>query len=151
MTATNHAITGATIGLLVANPLLALPAAFLSHYVCDGIPHFDPPGDNNKWLKSNAFKRYLMFDAFLCLVLVAIIFSIRPHDWFVVCVCAFLATSPDLFWINRYIKLRKHKKWRPSLISKIGAKVQWYTGPLGAIVELTWLVSGIYVLSILLH
>ena len=33
MRATNHALTGAIIGLTVQNPWVALPAAFLSHFV----------------------------------------------------------------------------------------------------------------------
>ena len=41
MTATNHALTGATIATLVRQPYLAIPLAFLSHFFCDALPHFD--------------------------------------------------------------------------------------------------------------
>lgn len=151
MTATNHAITGAVIGLLVQDPYVALPAAFVSHFVCDAIPHFDPAGDNNKWLKSDTFKKFLTIDALLCVILVAVLAGARPAHWLIASICAFLATSPDLFWINRFIKLQNGKKWKPSLFSKFADKIQWFTGPTGAVVELIWLVSGIFVLHFLVH
>jgi hypothetical protein len=42
VTAPNHALTGALIGLSVANPVLALPLAFVSHLLQDTVPHYDP-------------------------------------------------------------------------------------------------------------
>ena len=38
---TTHAITGATIGVLTGNPILAFFLSWLSHYVLDSLPHFD--------------------------------------------------------------------------------------------------------------
>ena len=40
MTATNHALSGALIGLAVMQPILALPLAFVSHFMLDAVPHF---------------------------------------------------------------------------------------------------------------
>lgn len=44
MRAINHTITGATIGALIQNPVIALPIALISHLVLDIIPH---SGDKN--------------------------------------------------------------------------------------------------------
>src|SRR5690242_2115662 len=44
MTATNHALSGAVIALAVKNPVLAIPLAFVSHFVLDLLPHYNPPG-----------------------------------------------------------------------------------------------------------
>lgn len=42
MTLTTHAVAGAAIaGTLSAYPVLALPLAFLSHFLLDAIPHWD--------------------------------------------------------------------------------------------------------------
>jgi hypothetical protein len=38
MTATNQVLTGAVLGMVLANPWVALPAAFLSHFVLDSVP-----------------------------------------------------------------------------------------------------------------
>jgi hypothetical protein len=41
MTATAHALIGATIVTKIENPFLALPVAILSHFSLDLIPHWD--------------------------------------------------------------------------------------------------------------
>src|SRR5437868_4335098 len=41
MTWLNHAATGALIAVVIKNPAVALPAAFLSHFVIDILPHWD--------------------------------------------------------------------------------------------------------------
>lgn len=41
MTATAHALIGASIAVKVTNPLLGIPLAILSHFVADLIPHWD--------------------------------------------------------------------------------------------------------------
>lgn len=38
---TTHAITGATVGLLSGNPILAFFVGWISHYILDSLPHFD--------------------------------------------------------------------------------------------------------------
>lgn len=42
MTATVHALVGASIASKVGNPALALPIIFASHFFLDKIPHWDP-------------------------------------------------------------------------------------------------------------
>lgn len=41
MDLTPHLVVGAAIGARVRRPALALPAAFVSHFVLDTVPHFD--------------------------------------------------------------------------------------------------------------
>src|SRR5206468_8014016 len=101
MTATNHALTGAFIGLAVGNPLVAIPAAFASHFICDALPHFDVPGKTAEArIGSKAFLYLqIMLGGFLCLVLVAVLAVARPQHWLTACFCAFVATSPDILAI----------------------------------------------------
>lgn len=144
MTAPNHALTGAIIGLTITNPVLALPLAFVSHFVCDAIPHYDPPGtDVAKRYKSKRFVyEFLVLGAGLCFLVVLALAYTRPQHWLTAALCAFLATSPDLFWIPRFLRTRRTGKdvvprgwffWFHNF-------VQWRTGPKLIWVEAVWFV-----------
>ena len=51
MTLTTHAIVGATVAsVMPAHPILAIAAAFASHFLLDAIPHWDYP------IRSNSVK-----------------------------------------------------------------------------------------------
>jgi hypothetical protein len=146
MTATNHALTGALIGLVVGNPAVALPAAFASHFICDAIPHYASSIPPEKRLKTNLFRNYLIAEAGLCFLLVVCLTVAQPRHWLLADICAFLAASPDLFWINRYVKTRAGRAWRPNLFSKFAGGIQWFQRPIGAVVEAAWFVAGIALL-----
>jgi len=47
MTATAHALIGASIAVKVVNPILGIPLAIISHFVADLIPHWDA-GTNHR-------------------------------------------------------------------------------------------------------
>jgi hypothetical protein len=142
LTAPNHALTGALIGLSVANPWLAIPLAFVSHFVCDAVPHYDPPErDTMQLYKSWRFVRdFLVIGAALCALLVLILALTRPHYWIVAAVCAFLATSPDLAWIPWFLRTRRtgDASFPKGWFFWLHAKVQWKTGPKLLWVEIVW-------------
>ncbi len=48
MTATGHAIIGTVIAAKIANPLLAVPIALISHVIADAIPHWDTGTNRDK-------------------------------------------------------------------------------------------------------
>lgn len=148
MTATNHAVTGALIGLIIGQPLIALPVAFLSHFVCDAIPHFDPSMPTEQWIRTRRFRNLLIADASLCVMLVVILAVTQPANWLLAAFCAFLATSPDFFWINQFVTARQGKVWRPNLFSRFAIAIQWFTAPIGAVVEAVWFVSALALLHI---
>lgn len=143
MRAINHALTGAVIGLSVSNPLVALPLAFLSHFVLDAIPHFDPEGSDESLFRTSTFSYLLIFDAILCSLLVLFLFVAVPGDWLRASTCAFLGASPDLFWIPNYLRVIMGGKSRRSnnWFMRFHAKVQWMTGPKYWIVEVLWFVG----------
>lgn len=146
MTATNHALTGALIGLVVGQPVIAIPVAFLSHFVCDAIPHYGQTTEN-VW--SKIFKVYLLIDALLCVGLVGALTYRHPVHWLLASICAFLATSPDLYWIPRFtFGLRNHKPMKRDRIGKLlGSEgIQWFQRPIGAVVEVAWAVGAIVLL-----
>jgi hypothetical protein len=143
MTATNHALTGALIGLVIGEPLIAIPAALASHFVCDALPHYSSSLPEEKLHKSKGFRNYLIAEASLCFLIVLVLAIVRPENWLLACVCAFTATSPDLLWIPKYMKRRVGKKWQPGHFSKFAVRIQWFTKPIGAVVEIVWFVGCI--------
>jgi hypothetical protein len=146
MTATNHALTGAVIGLVTGQPLIALPAALASHFICDALPHFGSASPPQVKLRTNNFRNYLIVEFCLCVLLVAVLAIFHPEHWFLASVCAFLATSPDLLSINRYLKTRRGEHWKRSLYGKFACGIQWFERPIGAAVEAAWFVAGIVVI-----
>ena len=152
MTATNHALTGALIGLTIGNPWVAVPAAFVSHFVCDAIPHY---GNKNVPIWGKSFRLYLVFDALLCVALVGLLAFNHPVHWLLASICAFLATSPDFLWLKRFIYAGKHRR-NPAKLSRIevllGDKgIQWFQRPIGAVVEVVWTVASVIFLLLFLR
>jgi hypothetical protein len=146
MTATNHALTGALIGLIVGEPLIAVPVALVSHFVCDALPHYTSNKPQEALLKSSSFRNYLVAEASLCFLLVLILAIRQPEHWLLACICAFLAASPDLLWIPRYLKTRANKAWQPNAFSRFALTIQWFAKPIGAVVEAVWFVAAIILL-----
>ncbi len=151
MTATNHALTGAIIGLVVGQPLIAVPAAILSHFVCDALPHFKVNLPEKVLLKTRGFRNYLIADASLCVLLVAILAIFQPQHWLLASICAFAATSPDLLWVTKYLKIRRGQTWQRGLYAKFAGGIQWFQRPIGAVVEIAWFVAAIIILIPFLH
>lgn len=153
MTAPNHALTGALIGLSIASPAAALPLAFLSHFVCDAIPHYDPPGSSAEIYRSKRFiGEFLVLGALLCFVIVLLLAATRPLHWVIAAWCAFLATSPDLFQIKYFLYTRRtgHDHDRPDPLKRFHSWIQWKTGPRLRWVELAWFVvfGGMFITRI---
>lgn len=150
MTATNHALAGAALGLVVQQPLLALPLAFLSHFVLDALPHYGP-GKND--IGSSVFRWRLVADAALCVLLVLLLAVFHPTGWLVAAVCAFVATSPDLMWLRNFRREQAGKEGpkisERAIVVRFHAFIQWFERPIGAFVEVAWFASGIAVLAVL--
>ncbi len=151
MTAINHALTGAIIGLTITNPFLAIPIAFISHYFLDSLPHFGITKDNDKFIRSKGFKIFLSLDISACIILALIIFLINTRSYLIVILCAFIATSPDLVNLKRFILVNKNKVFKPGIIYRFSAFIQWFEKPIGAIVEVIWFIaSGLILFELLL-
>lgn len=146
MTATNHALTGAAIGLIVAQPAIALPAAIISHYICDALPHYAAK-DAERTIKSKGFRNYLVVEAGLCFLIVLALVLTQPAHWLLAAVCAFLAAAPDFLWINRFLTIRQGKLWKPNTFSKFAARIQWFQRPIGLPIEIVWFAAMLVILT----
>ena len=51
MTATAHALIGASLALKLANPYIGIPAALISHFIADMVPHWDAGTNHRKKTK----------------------------------------------------------------------------------------------------
>ena len=146
MTATNHALTGAAIGLLVGQPLLAIPLAFLSHFVLDALPHF-----GTKYLQPGMkrFVYYLAAEAGACAAIVLALYFFQPQYWLLAAFCAFVAASPDFMWVGEFIAAQKRATIpaRKHAIVRLHSAVQWYQKEPGLIVEVAWAAGMLLVLA----
>lgn len=108
MTATNHGLAGALIGLAVTQPAIALPLAFASHFALDSVPHFGIQFYESE-KKKKLFHRYLLVDALLLSILIISLY-LAGAGWLVFA-CLFLAGCPDFVQAYKYIfqpKFRAH-------------------------------------------
>jgi hypothetical protein len=148
MTAINHALTGALIGLTVSHPVLAVPLAFVSHFALDAMPHYDPPGDTHEErIDSKTFLWVQLIAGFiLCVSLVGVLFFTHPAHWLNAAVCAFIATTPDMYTFPRYVSVKRTGKDLPredwGLFGRIHNRVQWKTAPIFGWLEAAWFVGA---------
>ena len=79
MTATAHALIGASIASRVINPLIGIPLAIASHFAADLIPHWDA-GTNHKQKSLMRLKLEATVDVLVGFALVFLIFrsSVEP-------------------------------------------------------------------------
>lgn len=142
MTAPNHALTGAAIGLVFGDPLLAVPLAVVSHFVCDAIPHYDPPGPTPEaHIGSRQFIWVqLVGGAIGCAVIVGGLALGHPAHWKLAAWCAFAAASPDLLSVQRFISVKQRGKdiWQRNWFWRFHHRLQWKTGPRLWMVEAVW-------------
>lgn len=148
MRAINHALTGAAIGLAVGQPAVALPVAFLSHFVLDMVPHF---GTKHDAVGGRNFRNWLLADAVLCLCLVIGLVAVRPHAWWLAAACAFAAAAPDLASAPRFFALQRgHEHQTSSRFVRLAKRIQWFERPIGAVVEVVWFGAAVFVLASIL-
>ncbi len=98
MTATNHGLVGALIGATLPLPV-AIPLAFVSHFVMDAIPHF--AANQTKQGKSNLYKLVMAVDSVVGGSLTVLM--IINHRWDML-LCAWLAYLPDIPIVYHYFR-----------------------------------------------
>ena len=153
MTATNHALTGAAVGLVITDTFLAVPLAFLSHFVVDMIPHFSFA---EKDLFTKKYNGYLITDLLLTTLLASVfLFAFATANWHVF-LCIFAAVIPDIAWAyHRLFQERiRRQKLNYDRFSRIHLKLQAKTKPMsksGIRNELIWLIGMALIIFIFLR
>lgn len=165
MTAANHALTGVAIALAVKRPELAIPLAFLSHFLLDMIPHYNPAGatkhtfinSGQSWSTKFADRNFkIIFIVDMVLFVWVLLFSpfIAPlgvSGWTVL-LSAVAAAAPD-FWGGRvliYKKLGWEVPQKPDLYTRLHIATQFVEKPWGLYVELAWFVLMLAIIELLI-
>jgi hypothetical protein len=144
MTATNHTLTGITLLASATHPLL-LPVAFLSHFVCDALPHFGM-GDISE--KPKLFLVYLAIDAGFAASLLCALLFLQPDGWQLMIAGGILAASPDLMWIPNFFRTQQGKKEQfTNAVERFHSRIQWSETPKGMLFEVAWLGALFVILS----
>lgn len=74
MTATAHALIGASLAVKITNPYIGIPLAIASHFAADLVPHWDA-GTNHKTKTKLRLKMEATLDVLLGFALVFLIFQ----------------------------------------------------------------------------
>ena len=123
MLETPHVVVGAAIATKIANPALALPLAFGSHFILEKIPHWNPHLNTEKSKFGKITKsttKIVLADSATALILGSFIASQALPDvahTFTILAACFASTLPDLIEAP-YFFLGKNddfivKKWIP--------------------------------------
>ena len=101
MTLTNHLLTGAALAKVLPLPI-AIPLAFISHFVLDSLPHFglkDMGSIENRRKHKKLLVSVVSIDVILGILFIAWLIESNHIKWLIV---ALVAYSPDLIWIYRF-------------------------------------------------
>lgn len=113
MTATAHALIGASIAATVTNPLFGIPLAILSHFIADLVPHWDE-GTNHRKKSKLRLKIEATLDVLLGFAVSFLIFrnltnpgylflmiiAAQLPDWLEAPSWMFGAKGPPFSWID---------------------------------------------------
>lgn len=96
MTATAHALIGASLASRIVNPIIGIPLAIISHFAADLVPHWDA-GTNHKQKSPTRLKLEAAADVLVGFALVFLIFrtTVEPIYLFSMVIAAQL---PD--WLE---------------------------------------------------
>ncbi|MBI2588950.1 hypothetical protein HYW35_01970 [Candidatus Saccharibacteria bacterium] len=141
MTGINHAITGALVAVAVKQPALALPMAFLSHFVIDAIPHYD---HKDLLGRRRLYKIVLVLDAILSLgLLVVLVMILKQPPWIIIS-CGLLGILPDAMWLPTILQGRLPRINKATLLGQLRQfhkTIQWSEGRRGLYVEIMWFMA----------
>lgn len=138
MTGLNHAATGALAAAAFNRPLLSIPAALLSHFVADAIPHW------NYVVPKHVARRQTVMLADLALslaLLLVLAISVDANPYLVI-IGGLLGIMPDTMWLRHFVTGRpsivgSHKKLI-NRIRKFHFWIQWSETSRGLLVEIVW-------------
>lgn len=151
MTGLNHAVTGALVAAAIDKPAIALPAALLSHFAADMVPHWDykvPGGLRAKQV-------VMLIDLILSIwLLFALSLAVDATPWLVLA-GGLLAILPDAMWLQFFIKgkssIRGGKKRLINKVRRWHLWIQFSETGRGIYVEAVWFVLMIFLIIHVRH
>lgn len=141
MTGFSHSTTGVVIALAIHNPALALPLAFLSHFVLDALPHW---GDKDIDGTNKAFQRFILLDAVFGFGIAILMFVLMPEHRLLIALCTAMATVPDLMWLPNHIRQIKNQPSKPhNWLMRWHRDIQFEHPVWGIAAEVIWMIGMI--------
>lgn len=122
MTGTTHFITGAAIGRLTGNPILAVIFGFLFHFIMDLVPHWDYGYHFKKKLGSFLIAASDPLIGFLVYLIIGLWQNFSLETWIITFVGGVFCTLPDVMSVG--IKTFKIKKL--GFFLKFHDKLHWF-------------------------
>lgn len=138
-------MTGAFIAVLVHRPALALPLAFVSHFIVDALPHYgygDVPFHERDSQKNFLVKQIL--DTYFALALLwTVPYVVQRHETpLITSLSMLLAFLPDIVWPYQYVKAKRKGGYPPlNWYAKFHKMIQWCERPWGVYFEVGWFIS----------
>lgn len=142
MTATAHALIGASLAVNIANPYIGIPVAIISHFLADLIPHWDA-GTNHKRKTMMRLRLEAAADVLVGFALVFLIFRNLVDSPIYLFAMVIAAQSPD--WLEAPSWMFGFKVPPFSWLDWLGHKLQ-------SRMQLPWgLVTQIVVVGLVLY
>lgn len=146
MTGFSHTTTGVVIALAVHHPALALPLAFLSHFVLDALPHY---GDEARDGSDRFFRRLIIIDAIAGVSLALFMMFLFPEYKLLIALCGIFATIPDLMWLPNHIRQAKNLAEKPhNRIMRWHQRIQFEHPVWGIAAEIVWALAMLAFLAV---
>lgn len=146
MTGLNHAVTGALVAAAINEPVLALPAALLSHFAADMVPHWDYKVPGGLRGRQAVMAVDLILSVWLLFVLT---FFVDATPWLVVA-GGLLAILPDVMWLRFFMTGRQSAKGnKKSWLNKLRRfhhRIQWSETSWGIYVEAVWFLAMLFLI-----
>lgn len=149
MTASNHVVAGAVIAAAVPQAAIALPLAFVSHFIMDALPHYGDT-DKHSWLNRH-FKYVLGIDLLLTLIFLIGLTVFQPANWGLLALGGLVAVSPDVLWLPYFLADLKHEQKEHSKLAKLLKWIQWGERPWGIYIEGAVLIGLLAILAALVR
>jgi hypothetical protein len=137
MTGLNHSLTGSLISVFLPVSV-AVPAAFVSHFVLDSLPHFGEIFEKRKRLSKT------VWTIDITLSVVFNLFLLANNHWLIL-LCSLVAMSPDYAWVYRFTVQEKFGKMPPKPENKFNrfhVSIQKFERRWGLIIEVIWAVTA---------
>jgi hypothetical protein len=138
MTFTNHAVAGALVAAAINYPPVSIPAALLSHFVLDVIPHW-------KYCPPVQYKKFILaMDTNIALMILLILALTVPASRKLIIIGGLIGPLPDLMWLPEGLKNKDVPMDRRTLLHylrRFHFWIQWKdSNTWGLYVEAAWFV-----------
>ncbi|MEX1995189.1 MAG: hypothetical protein WD887_00215 [Candidatus Saccharimonadales bacterium] len=138
MVAINHALTGGLVAVAIGKPVLALPAALVSHFLIDMLPHWNYQVPGGPKLRPILIGIDMLASA---AVLIFIGLGLGTETKLFIA-GGILGIVPDLMWAPYILHSRPapmDKKTPLHMVRRLHLKIQWNESTRGLVVEMAWL------------